>query len=255
MSKIKFISAFFVLFVLSSFAVKAQPSTQVGGLFYSPQTQESFYIEWDKAGGLAAKIFWAKGNAAYTRFEIMSQVNKDENELYAANALNHYIKIWEKAKPNVSYELNLVAVEVTDYTVIYMNKKGSTNKTVFMQIAQAGEINFNPTTDKPATLLAKAVSKLKWKYASPTTGEINPEVNVFVESSTNKFVVTTTEYGQDITFRSLVNADLSITTSEDGKPNFPMKMKLEITDKKRWEMYLYAPTDEVLMLLAHDITE
>jgi len=251
MSKIKFISAFLVLFVLTAFAVKAQPSTKVGGLFYSPQTQESFYIQWE-TGSIAA-IYWAKGNQAYKRFDIMSQYNKDADEVYTPNALNHYAQIWEQAKPNVSYELNLFAVDASDYKLIYMNKNRSTDKVMFMQIAEEGSFTFNSKTDKPNNLIAKAVSKLKWKYASPTTGEINPEVNVFVESSANKFVVTTTEYEQDIVFRSLVNVDLSISCTEDGKPNFPMKMKLEIVDKKHWEIYLYAPTDEVLMLLAHDI--
>jgi hypothetical protein len=255
MSKIKFISAFLLLFVLASFAVKAQPSTQVGGLFYSPQTQESFYIEWDKAGGLAAKIFWSKGNAAYKRFEVMSQVNRDADNLFPDNALNHYIQIWEKAKPNVSYELNFVAVGKTDYTVIYMNKKGSATKTVFLQIAPQGSITFNPKTDKPNTLLANAVSKLKWNYANPLTGAVNSDINVFVESSANKFVVTTTENEQDMVFRSLVNADLSISCKEDSQPSFPMTMKLEITDDKKWEIYLYAPSDEVLMLLVHNTAE
>ncbi len=253
MSKIKFI--FFALFFCLAFTVKAQPSTQVGGLFYSPQTQESFYIEWDTKNRDAAKIFWSKGNAAYKRFEIMSQYDKDADNVLPDNALNHYIQIWEKAKPNVSYELNLVAVGQTDYTVIYMNKKGSATKTVFMQIGQAADISFNPTTDKPANLLAKAVSKLKWNFADPVTSKVNSEVNVFVESSANKFVVTTTEYEQDIVFRSLVNADLSIACTEDGKPNFPMKMKLEIVDNKHWEIYLYTPSDEVLMLLVHNTEE
>lgn len=255
MSKIKFISAFLLLFILASFTVKAQPSTRVGGLFYSPQSQESFYIEWDATNRDAAKIFWSKGNAAYKRFEVMSQYNKDADNVLPDNALNHYIKIWEQAKPNVSYELNLVAVGQSDYTVIYMNKKGSATKTVFLQIAQQGDITFNPKTDKPSTLIASAIPKLKWNFADPVTSKVNTEVNVFVESSANKFVVTTTEYEQDIVFRSVVNADLSISCTEDGKPNFPMKMKLEIVDNKHWEIYLYAPSDEVLMVLAHNTEE
>jgi len=254
MSKIKFISAFFVLFVLSSFAVKAQPSTQVGGLFYSPQTQESFYVEWDAKNHNVAKIFWAKGNQAYKQFEIISQTNKSEEALF--NVLEHFITISEKGNANVSYELNLFAVKAVDYTTIHLTTKGSDEKTVFMQIAMAGRFVFDAKKSKPNELIADALSSLSWEAFDAETREMDMNSIAVVKptQTADNFMIIITQNEEKLIFIAKINSDLSITCATYNSKEFSMKAKLEIMNHKQWKISIYDSSGELIKTILHNIS-
>lgn len=254
MSKIKFLTSFLVLFSLVSFALKAQPSTQIGGLFYSPQTQESFYIEWDLNLNGATQLFWSKANQTYKQFEIISQTNKSEEDLF--NVLEHTIAISEKGKTNVSYEINLFAVKPNDYTMLHLTKKGSDEKTVFMQIAMAGRFIFDAKKSKPNQLIADALSSLSWKVLDTETQEMDMNSSVVIKPTqiATNFIIAITQNEEKLNFTAKVNSDLSITCAAYNSKDFSTKAKLEIMSHKQWKISLYDSSNKLIKTILHNIS-
>ncbi|PIY09785.1 MAG: hypothetical protein COZ18_07300 [Flexibacter sp. CG_4_10_14_3_um_filter_32_15] len=247
MSKIRILFDILVFFVLQSNAFAS--FSEIGGLYYSYQTQESIYIKWDFKASHATAIYWAKGNNPYQRFEIMTQYDKSTEDTFT-DFINHYIQIWQTDKPTVSYELNLFAASFDDIRAINLNKKGNTQKTQFMQIASQDKISFTEQA-KPNALLTEAITTMEWGAFNPQIGEMDDYTTVAMgqDDVLNRFSIVVSNDNGNVYYESKIEHNLSIKAATEGFKDYSINVKIDVVENIYWRLSFYAPTGEWKMAL------